>query len=76
MAYRTSDLYYAAFLKMSGISLTCTEREGPKIFFIFDDSNPAKIKELKYSYFNRVASVPALTFSDEIKSMKTLISYV
>ncbi len=68
--YKTSDLYFASFLKTAGVPLSGTEVEGKKIFFIFNDSGT--IKELKKEYFNRSALVPALTFVDEIRSMKAL----
>lgn len=68
--YKTSDLYFASFLKTVGVPLLGTEVEGKKISFVFADSGT--IKELKKEYFNRTAIVPALTFVDEIRSMKAL----
>ena len=68
--YRTSDLYYAAYLKVAGVCLIDTEREGHRIFFIFE--NTPSIKDLKKEYFNRTSKVPALTYADEIRTMKSL----
>jgi len=68
--YRTSDLYYAAYLKVARVKLLKTEREKGRVFFIFEGTEG--INELKQEFFNRTAKVPALTYADEIKAMKTL----
>ena len=68
--YRTSDLYYADYLKVAGVPYLCTEREGGRVFFIFEDNE--SLRDLKNQYFNRVAKVPALTYADEIKAMKAM----
>jgi len=68
--YRTSDLYYAAYLKVAGVVFLDTEKEGHRIFFVFENNN--SIKELKKEYFNRTSRVPALTYADEIRTMKSL----
>ena len=68
--YRTSDLYYAAYLKVAEVPFTGTEREGQRVFFLFENSDA--LRELKDQYFNRTAKVSALTYADEIKAMKAL----
>lgn len=68
--YRTSDLYYAAYLKVAGVSYLGTAREGSRVFFIFEDAEG--LRDLKTQYFNRIAKVPALTYADEVKTMKAL----
>jgi hypothetical protein len=68
--YRTSDLYFSAYLKTAGVPFLTTERDGRKVIFVFERSN--SIKDLKREYFNRTARVPALTFVDEIRSLKSL----
>lgn len=69
--YRTSDLYYAAYLRVAGVELIETVRDkGGRVFFVFDH-NP-NIRDLKNDYFNRKAKVPALTYADEIRNMKAL----
>jgi hypothetical protein len=68
--YRTSDLYYAAFLKTAGVALKGTEREGSRVVFVFEGSDG--LKDLKDQFFNRTAKVSALCYADEIKTMKTL----
>lgn len=68
--YKTSDLYYAAFLKVAGVKLVGTEMEGRRMFFLFEPSDA--MRELKASYFNRVAKVDALSYVDEIKALKSM----
>ena len=57
--YRTSDLYYAAYLRVAGVSLIETIRDQNRVFFIFEHT--PNIRDLKNDYFNRKAKVPALT---------------
>ena len=68
--FRTSDLYFAAYLKVAGVEFRGTTKEGTRVFFLFEPGNG--ISDLKTQYFNRFAKVPALTFVDEIRSMKGL----
>ena len=68
--YRTSDLYYAAYLKVAGIPFLEPEREGRRVTFVFEHSD--MIKDLKRQYFNRQAKVAAMTYADEVKAMKAL----
>jgi len=68
--FRTSDLYFAAYLKVAGVGFKGTTKEGNRVFFMFESTDG--IPDLKTQYFNRFAKVPALTFVDEIRSMKGL----
>lgn len=68
--YRTSDLYYAAYLKVAGIQFFGTEREDRRVFFLFEQVDA--LKDLKDQYFNRTAKVSALTYADEVKAMKAM----
>lgn len=68
--YKTSDLYFAAYLKTAGMELLKTEVQGRKVVFVFEKQET--FKDLKREYFNRTSRVPALTFVDEIRSMKSL----
>jgi hypothetical protein len=67
--YRTSDMYYAAYLKVAGVPFAGTQREGGRVFFLFEDSET--IKELKVGFYNSV-KVAALPYADAIKAMKAL----
>jgi len=68
--YRTSDLYFAAYLRVAGVPFLETQREGQRVFFVFEKMDG--IRDLKAQYFNRTAKVPALTYADEVKNMKAL----
>jgi hypothetical protein len=70
MIYKTSDLYFASFLKAKGIILQATEKNDYKVTFLFQDDG--SIKDLKKEYFNRQATITALDLVDEIRSMKSL----
>ena len=70
MKYKTSDLYFSAYLKAAGVRFVGTEKEGNKVFFIFEKTD--MIRDLKREYFNRTARIPALSFVDELRSMKSL----
>ena len=70
--FKTSDLYFAAYLKASAVPLLETELQGrKKVVFVFDNSMN-NVDDLKRQYFNRQAKLPALTFVDEIRAMKSL----
>lgn len=68
--YRTSDLYYSAFLKVAGVTFVETEKEGDRVFFVFESTEG--LRDLRNQYYNRTAKVVALTFVDEIRTMKNL----
>ena len=70
--YRTSDLYYAAFLKVAAVPFHGTAREGTRVYFLFDEGDGVALSDLKAQYFNRTAKVVAMTFADEVKAMKYL----
>jgi hypothetical protein len=69
--YKTTDLYFAAYLKVAKMNFIGVEKKGDRIFFLFEESE--LIKPLKRDYFNRKGEVPALTYMDEIKALKTII---
>lgn len=68
--YRTSDLYFAAYLRVAGVPFVEASREGPRVYFVFEKVEG--LRDLKNQYFNRQAKVPALTYADEIKTVKAL----
>lgn len=69
--FSTGDLYYAAYLKVAGVSFIDVRRESPtRVVFVFE-SNP-NLDDLRRDYYNREGKVPALTYADEVKAMKSL----
>lgn len=73
MIYKTSDLYWAAFLKVAGVPLKDTEKENRKVLFVFEDPGGSIIKDLKEDYFMDRAKVQALSYSQSLKALKALI---
>lgn len=68
--YQTADMYYAAYLKVAGVPLMGTATEGRRVFFQFESS--PNLDDLRRDYYNRRGKVPALTYSEEVKVMKSL----
>lgn len=69
--YRTSDLYFAAFLKTAKCHLKkCDVDKRNKITFVFE-SNP-RIQDLLLGWTNRTEKVSALDYADNIKNLKSL----
>ena len=71
MEYRTSDIYFAAYLRVAGVPLHRTERDGRRMFFVFEQVDA--FEDLKNQYFNRIAKVSALTYVDEIRNFKAML---
>lgn len=70
--YRTSDLYFAAYLQVAGVPMLNHQKNGSgKVSFIFDTS-VSNIDELKRAWFNRSGRVEALPYADAIKSLKSI----
>jgi hypothetical protein len=70
--YQTCDLYLAAFFLSAGCRMVRSSRDAKtkRVYFVFEKS-PVML-ELKIKYFSREAKVDALTFADNIKSLKSL----
>lgn len=71
-AYRTADLYYAAYLRVAGVPFLGTERDGKRVTFLFEDAGTT-ISDLKRGYFTDGARVPALSYVQMIREMKSLV---
>jgi hypothetical protein len=71
--YRTSDLYYAAYLKVAEVKFVGTTREDRRVFFLFEDQDG--LSELHMQYFNNVSKVPARAYAEEIKAMKAMVHH-
>jgi hypothetical protein len=69
--YQTCDLYLAAFFLSAGSRMVKHERSISKRVYFFFEKNPM-LNDLKVNYFSRQAKVDALTFADNIKSLKSL----
>ena len=70
--YQTCDLYLAALFLSAGCHMEKAQKDqrSKRISFLFE-KNPV-MEELKMKYFARGAKVDALSFADNIKSLKSL----
>ena len=70
--YQTCDLYLSAFFLSCGSKMVRSTRDSKtkRVYFVFE-KNPILL-DLKLKYFSREAKVDALTFADNIKSLKSL----
>lgn len=74
--YRTSDIYFAAYLSSLDVPLATTEAEsmpdgGRKVVFVFRLPE-ADLQRLKASYFGGNGTVKARRFVDNIRSLKSM----
>jgi len=70
--FRTSDLYFAAYLQVAGVRMSRTERNGTgKVSFIFDTSL-SNMDELRNAWFNQGGKVAALPYANAIKNLKSI----
>jgi len=72
--YKTCDLYLAAFFATANCKITSTSRDAKKVYFYFE--NTEIVEKLKSSYFLRQANVDALSYADNIKSLKSLCASI
>jgi hypothetical protein len=74
--YRTSDIYFSAFLCSLDISLLTTEMDksaegDKKVVFVFRIPE-MDLQRIKSSYFGGTATVKARRFVDNIRSLKSM----
>jgi hypothetical protein len=71
-SYRTSDLYYASYLRVAGVPFLGAERAGKRVVFLFEDEG-STLHDLKQGYFSDGARIPALSYVQMIRAMKSLV---
>lgn len=71
---RTCDLYLAAFLQTAKCQMKDTFRDNRKVYFIFETTEI--LNQLKMDYLTRQAPIDALTYADNIKSLKSLCAQI
>lgn len=72
--YKTCDLYLAAFFSAAGCHIKSTSRDAKKVFFFFEQNDI--IDNLRSAFYLRQAKVDALTYADQIKSLKSLCASI
>lgn len=71
--FKTSDLYYAAFLKTAGFELVELLKEKNRKLFVFEDGSGLIVKT-QTDYVNGTSKVSAKDLIDNIRALKTLIN--
>jgi hypothetical protein len=76
--YRTSDLYFAAYLDVAGVPFLGDSFEAGKdgkkrTFLLFEDQGSRVMRDLKNDYFTGRAKVSAQSLVQAIKKMKQLV---
>lgn len=73
--FKTSDLYYAAFLKTAGFNLLELKKSDvtKQMSFIFEDSS-GLIRKTQTDYINGEAKVSAKDLIDNIRALKTMLN--
>ena len=71
--YRTKDLYFSAYLRVAGVPfLEAVRQDDGKVVFLFEDLGVPAMRDLKRGYFSDRAKVPAMSFVQMIRAMKSL----
>lgn len=75
--YKTSDIYFAAYLCSIDLDLVTTETEkgndgNRKLVFVFNVPNP-DIERLKASFFGGNATVKVRTFVNNLRALKSMV---
>lgn len=71
---KTCDLYLAAFFVSAGCPIKETIKDPRRVYFLFD--KPEIIERLREDYFTRKSKVDALSYADNIKSLKSLCASI
>lgn len=69
--FRTPDLYYAAYLQTAGVEMIRTDREGGRVYFVFDTSL-GNMEELKQAWINNTGKVAAQPYAYAVRSLKSV----
>lgn len=72
--YKTCDLYLAAFFATASCPIKSTTRDEKKVYFFFEGNEI--VENLKSAYFLRQAKVDALSYADNVKSLKSLCASI
>jgi hypothetical protein len=75
--YRTSDLYFAAYLSSIDVPLLASEagtgEDGRKrVVWVFSVPTDSDLRRIKAAYFGGTATVKARRFVDSLRSLKQM----
>ena len=71
--FRTSDLYFAAYLYVAGVPHKGADNDGRRVWFLFEPPDKASMRDLKDGYYKDQAKVQALSYTQAVKKMKALV---
>ena len=71
--FETSDIYLAAYFKVSGCILARRRQQGMRVYFVFTNVG-GPLKELRDGFYGGAAKVDPHAFSREIIAVKNLLA--
>ena len=71
--YKTSDLYFAAYLRVAGVPFSGIERDADRAWFLF--STLSSVRDLKNEFYAGTAQLPAYLYAKSIRDMKALLHH-
>ena len=72
MKVETQDFYLSAYLCLRGMEIIGMRDHGARKLFVFEDND--KFQSLKRKYYYNEAKVDPLSFKQQIRKLKSLIS--
>lgn len=73
MIIKTPDLYMAGFFTCMGVKMTGTDRQGSRVYFLFEVRDLAESDRLRGEWFTGSGMVSGLHYSNAIKNLKSLV---
>ena len=70
--YTTTDMYFAAYLKVAAVPFIDTEKKDKQVVFLFENQGGTIMRDLKRQYFSGKSKVSALDLVQSIKWAKQL----
>lgn len=72
MAYKTSDIVLAAFLRLNGCEIARIEKDGYRGTFVFDNQT-TNVEEFVHQYDLGKARVEPIAFNNMIRTLTTAV---
>jgi len=69
--YRTTNLYFAAYLRVIGCQFIECVKTDDRVYFMFEPD--LNMRGIKRDYFNNEGKIHALQYTNEIRTMKNLV---
>ena len=69
----TPDLYFAAYLVVSGLRMKPPKKEGMRMTFVFEAESEADAQQHRLDWITGAAMVPASEYADTVKKLKAAV---